>query len=72
MTHFFILNLHHYTDITSTIILKYLLPHRRPPEFGGTGKDPVWAISTDNLGPDLVYVPDSSTHGTIKPNRPMS
>jgi len=48
------------------------LPHRRPPEFGGTGKDPVWAIGIDTLGPDLVYVPDSSTHGTIQPKRPMS
>ena len=45
---------------------------RRPPEFGGTGKDPVWKINTNELGPDLKYVPDSSTHGTIQPNHDMS
>lgn len=22
--------------------------HRKPPEFGGTGKDPVWGINTDD------------------------
>ena len=46
-----------------------LKPYRRPPEFGGTGKDPVWSINTKNLGPRLKYVPDAdgSPHGTIQP-----
>ena len=45
--------------------------HRRPIEFGGTGKDPVWRINTRNLGPDLKYVPDAPGHGTVQPTRSM-
>ncbi|MGE5783808.1 MAG: RHS repeat-associated core domain-containing protein [Myxococcales bacterium] len=45
--------------------------HRRPAEFGGSGKDPVWGHSASDLGPNLTYVPDSATHGTIQPSRPM-
>ncbi|MCM1236256.1 MAG: hypothetical protein NC489_39755 [Ruminococcus flavefaciens] len=37
---------------------KDLPPHRKPPEFGGTGKDPVWKMNTSDLGPDLDYVPN--------------
>ena len=46
--------------------------HRRPPEYGGTGKDPVWKLDLKDIDPDLKYVPDSPTHGTIQPARPMS
>ena len=50
--------------------------HRRPSSVdGGTGKDPVHSISSSDLGPDLVYVPDrgdNPTHGTIQPSRPMT
>jgi hypothetical protein len=52
----------------------HLPRHRRPPELGGTGKDPVWCINADELGPDLRYVPDSAhpaAHGFIEPARPM-
>ena len=48
-----------------------LPPHRKPPELGGTGKDPVWEYDTNNLPPELQYVPDSSTHGTIQPSYTM-
>ncbi len=27
---------------------------------------------SDNLGPDLKYISDSSTHGTIQPTKPMT
>ncbi len=50
----------------------HLPPHRRPQEFGGTGKDPVWKIESDSLGDDLRFVPDSKTHGTIQPSRSMT
>jgi hypothetical protein len=31
--------------------------NRRPPQVnGGTGKDPVWEIDTDELGPNLQYL----------------
>jgi hypothetical protein len=44
---------------------------RRPPLFGGTGKDPVWVISADDLGPDLVYRrdPTNAAHGFVEPAR---
>jgi RHS repeat-associated protein len=45
--------------------------HRRPPEFGGTGKDPVWKMNTDDLGSDLKHVADKPGHGTIQPSRSM-
>jgi hypothetical protein len=43
--------------------------HRCPPEFGGTGKDPVWSIGEENLGEVLVYRPDAddSAHGFVEP-----
>jgi hypothetical protein len=51
---------------------KNLPAHRRPPEHGGTGKDPVWSTSSNNLGSDLKYVQDKATHGTIQPSRSMT
>ncbi|MFS2100434.1 RHS repeat domain-containing protein [Variovorax sp. Varisp85] len=45
--------------------------HRRPASLGGTGKDEVWGINSENLGPDLRYVQDCPTHGTIQPSRTM-
>src|SRR5207247_7711653 len=47
-----------------------LQPHRLPPEFGGVGKDPVWCISSCDLGPLLTYVPDENNpaeHGFVEP-----
>jgi RHS repeat-associated protein len=49
--------------------------HRRPPEFGGTGRDPVWRIGSANLPEGLTYRPDPHNpggHGFIEPSRPMS
>ena len=51
-----------------------LLEHRRPPEYGGIGKDPVWELQTDALPPELTYRPDPSgpdSHGFIEPTWPM-
>jgi hypothetical protein len=48
---------------------------RRPPEFDGTGKDPVFAIDTDDLPEELEYLPDPkkrATHGFIRPAYTMS
>jgi hypothetical protein len=44
--------------------------HRRPPEYGGTGRDPVWSIQGKDLGANLRYVPDdilTAIHGVIEP-----
>src|SRR5207248_2974821 len=52
----------------------HLPPHRRPPEFGGMGRDPVWRIGMSELGEDLTYRPDPanpSGHGFIEPAREM-
>lgn len=48
--------------------------HRRPPSLGGTGKDPVWAISPEQLAEELSYrpAPDDETHGFIEPAYVMS
>lgn len=47
---------------------------RRPPEFRGTGKDPLWELETDELPEDLRYCPDPEQpgrHGFIEPSRAM-
>ena len=51
-----------------------LLPHRRPPEFGGNGPDPVWCINSTWIDANdrLQFRQDSLTHGNIEPNRRMS
>jgi len=49
--------------------------HRRPPEFGGTGKDPLWQLRVRDLGPGLIYRPDPANpagHGFLEPAMPMS
>ena len=48
-----------------------LPPHRKPIEFGGTGKDPVWKLDVADLGNDLQHVPDKPGHGTIQPKQSM-
>jgi hypothetical protein len=49
-----------------------LHPLRRPPNYGGTGKDPVWCLRADQIGADLQFRQDSATHGLIEPARLMS
>lgn len=48
--------------------------HRRPDEYGGIGKDPVWELDTDDLPPELVYrhdPKDPERHGFIELATPM-
>jgi hypothetical protein len=45
-----------------------LVRHRRPLEFGGTGKDPVWEIDSEVLPPELSFRQDKPTHGLIEPS----
>jgi hypothetical protein len=40
---------------------------RRPAEYGGLGKDPVWVIDSDDLPPVLEFRQDSPTHGLVEP-----
>ena len=49
--------------------------HRRPPEYGGSGPDPVWVIDSDDLLPGLGYRPDPydpEGHGFVEPQTEMS
>ena len=50
----------------------HLPRHRRPPELHGVGRDPVWSIDADALGPDLRFRldPSNAGHGFIEPVRP--
>jgi len=51
------------------------LPYfRRPPELGGTGRDPVWSIDESVLGSEITYRTDPSNaqHGFLEPARPMT
>lgn len=49
---------------------------RLPRELGGTGKDPIWQIETDELPDELLYRPDPDPnkegHGFIEPTRVMT
>ncbi len=46
--------------------------HRLPAGLGGTGRDPLWGVSSDALGPNLRFVQDSPKHGTIQPGGVMT
>lgn len=55
--------------------LDNLQPHRRPPEFGGTGKDSVFELETDELPEEPRYRPDPANpegHGFVEPARRIS
>ena len=48
--------------------------HRRPPNLGGTGKDPVWELDLIDLGGSLAYREDPAQpgiHGFIEPREEM-
>jgi RHS repeat-associated protein len=46
--------------------------HRRQPDFGGSGRDPVWSINPDDLPEGLQYTRDAPGHGVIEPSRTMT
>jgi hypothetical protein len=50
----------------------YLPTHRRTASLAGTGRDPVWYIETEHLGPDLEFRQDRQTHGLVEPRRPIT
>jgi hypothetical protein len=48
--------------------------HRRPPEYGGTGLDPVWMMDSEDLSERLVFRPDPGDphrHGFVEPETRM-
>jgi hypothetical protein len=49
--------------------------HRRPPEYGGTGKDPIWELDAADLGDELMYREDPlmpGVHGFVEPVLPTT
>ncbi len=49
--------------------------HRRAPEHGGTGKDPIWELDVTELGVHLVYREDPlmpGVHGFVEPALPTT
>lgn len=44
---------------------------RRPNDFGGSGKDPVWSITIRELAPNLQFTPENIRHGFMEPSRGM-
>jgi hypothetical protein len=50
----------------------HLPRHHRPAGLGGTGRDPVWSLETEDLGPELQFRQDRPTHGLIEPQRAMT
>jgi hypothetical protein len=48
--------------------------HRRPPQFGGTGKDGVSVIRSSAMGQNLIYRPDPRDveHGFVEPAQKQS
>ncbi len=45
---------------------------RKPSQFGGTGKDPLWQIDDSIITGDLIPIQDSPTHISILPRVTMS
>ncbi|MEB3230179.1 MAG: hypothetical protein VKJ64_04155 [Leptolyngbyaceae bacterium] len=48
-----------------------LPPFRKPPMFGGTGRDPLWQIDDSKITGDLEAVQDNPTHVSIWPSTTM-
>jgi hypothetical protein len=54
--------------------LQRLPRHRRPPEHGGTGDDPVWKLDLNDLPGRLIYREDETNpgkHGFLEPSESM-
>jgi hypothetical protein len=52
-----------------------LPPYRRPPKYGGDGKDPVWELDSSELSSAVSYLPDpgpNPRHGVLEPGWSMS
>jgi len=49
--------------------------HRRPPDHGGTGKDPIWELDVTELGNERVFREDPlmpGVHGFVEPALPTT
>ena len=54
-----------------SLSIEGLPPFRKPPKFGGIGKDPLWQIDDSKILGDIEAVQDSPTHVSILPSATM-
>jgi hypothetical protein len=54
-----------------SVSIEGLPEFRKPSQFGGNGKDPLWQIDDSNITGDLQAVQDSPTHVSILPRITM-
>ena len=54
-----------------SLSIESLPPFRKPPTFGGTGKDPLWQIDDSKIVGDIEAIQDSPTHVSILPSATM-
>lgn len=54
-----------------SITIESLPAFRRPAQFGGTGKDPLWQIDENRITGDLEAAQDTPTHVSILPKATM-
>lgn len=57
--------------MSTSLSIDSLPPFRKPPTFGGTGKDPLWQIDDSKITGELEAVQDSPTHVSILPKATM-
>jgi hypothetical protein len=57
--------------MSTSLSIESLPAFRKPPAFGGMGKDPLWQIEESKISDDLEAVQDSATHVSIMPRVTM-
>jgi hypothetical protein len=57
--------------MSTSLSIESLPAFRRPPAFGGMGRDPLWQIEDSKIGGDLEAIQDSATHVSIMPRVTM-
>ena len=57
--------------MSTCLSIEALPTFRKPPEFGGTGKDPLWQLDDDQIVGDIEAVRDGDTHVSIMPRQTM-
>ena len=57
--------------MSTSLSIESLPSFRKPPKFGGTGKDSLWQIEDSKICGDIEAIQDSSTHVSIMPRSTM-
>jgi hypothetical protein len=54
-----------------SLSIEGLPPFRKPSEFGGTGRDPLWQIDVEQIPADIEPIQDGVTHVSLCPSDTM-